>query len=352
MALDEAGSTGEDAGGPRGGGFDLQLATRAAWYYYVENMTQADIAKRLGINRVRVNRLLAQCLEDGIVQIRINTPLAACVALEERLRRRFGLAEAVVVPAPADELYIRQALAMAAGTLISDRIGQVGSIGIGWGRTLRMSLQFMQRRAQPGLKVVSLIGGLTRASVMNTYDTAAHMADLFGAVCFYIAGPAFTDSEATRDLFLAQPMLQDVVAEAKAVDLAVVSVGALGHNTTMQQLGLVSDAEIVSLRQAGAVGDLLAHWIDRDGKVVDHPINRRVLAIGPEDLRNVPSVVLVSGGLDKVEVIRAALRGGYVNMLVVDESTAAAVLAKADDGRADDARADEAPRTLAPAVGP
>ena len=37
-----------------------QLATRAAWLYFVAGLTQIEIGRKLGVNRIRVNRLLAQ----------------------------------------------------------------------------------------------------------------------------------------------------------------------------------------------------------------------------------------------------------------------------------------------------
>src|SRR5882757_4547594 len=81
---------------------DEQLMVRAAWLSYVGDLTQAQIAKRLGLNRIRVNRMLAQARDQGIVQIRINSKIANCVALEEGLRERFGLDQAIVVPSPPD----------------------------------------------------------------------------------------------------------------------------------------------------------------------------------------------------------------------------------------------------------
>ena len=83
-------------------GFDPeeQLATRAAWLYFVGSNTQAEIGKKLGLTRVRINRLLALAREQGLVQIKVTGRLADCVALEEQLKERFKLHHAVVVPTP------------------------------------------------------------------------------------------------------------------------------------------------------------------------------------------------------------------------------------------------------------
>lgn len=303
-----------------------QLITRAAWLSYVAGLTQAQIAKRLGLNRVRVNRMLAQARDQGIVQIRINSKLTECVALEERLRDRFGVTSANVVPTPSDKALVRQAIAVGAGAVLSEAIRDGMSIGMGWGRTLRLSLRSVAIRPVHDLSVVSLLGGLTRGSALNMFETASRLADLYSAECYYVAAPVFTDTEEMRDILLRQSVLEDAFDHARKVDVAFVSVGALGADATMTRLGLIGDDELASLRAAGAVGDLCAHWIDAKGQVVDHPLNRRVIALSPEDLRPIPTVILASGGPDKVPAIRAALALGIVDTIVTDERSAAAVL--------------------------
>lgn len=307
-----------------------QLATRAAWLYFVAGLTQAQIGKRLGINRTRVNRLLAQARDQGLVQINVTGKLASCVALEERLKAQFGLQDASVVPTPPDQNLIPQVIATAAGAALSARLKDGMSVGVGWGRTLRLSIQSIPRRTFSHLSVVSLMGGLTRGAAMNPYETASHLADIIDAQCYYVAAPALTDTELTRDLLMAQPMLREVFHRAESVDLAFVSVGELAHGNTMSRIGLVSRTDVDELLHAGAVGDICARWIDREGRVVDHPINSRVVAISQEQLARIPCVMIVAGGKAKTLALRGVLRSGIVGVVVTDEETAKAVLAMED----------------------
>lgn len=126
----------------------------------------------------------------------------------------------------------------------------------------------------------------------------------------------------TRDILRQQMMIRDVLERAGKLDCALVSVGGLGPESTMERLDLVSDADRKSLMDAGAVGDLLGHFIDADGMPVDHPLNRRVIAVDPKTLRDVPGVILASGGRSKRKAVRAALRGDYVDVLITDDDTA------------------------------
>ncbi len=304
-----------------------QQRTRIAWLYYVEGLTQSEIADRVGMSRVRVNRELAVCRERGIVQIRINAKLAPCVALERQLVQRFDLKDAVVVPTPGDPALLPAVIGAAAGQYVSDRLTAGMSIGVAWGRTLLGSLRAIERRPLDGFSVVSLIGGLTRAAAINTYETASRFADLFGAECYYLAAPTFTSTPESRNIFVEQSTIGDVLERAKRVDMALVSVGDLGPDSTVRRLALIGDDEVDSLVAAGAVGDCLAHFIDSKGGLVEHPINERVIGLAPSDLAAVPTSILASGGPAKEHVMRAAIDGGYLNVVITDEESARRLLA-------------------------
>lgn len=307
--------------------FDEPLATRAAWHYFVAGNTQALIGKKLGLSRIRVNRLLALAREQGWVQISVTGRIADCVALEEQLKTRFSLKDAVVMPTPADQNQLPQVIGAAAGQYLAARLKDGMSVGVGWGRTLRYSLQSLPRRSFKRFSVVSLIGGLTQASVVNPHETASHLADIVGAQCYYIAAPALTDSEATRDILLNQPMVRDVFERGSRVDLALLSVGELMGNNTIKQVGLISSDEAASLAAAGAVGDICVHWINAQGQVIDHPLNQRVVALPPARLQGIASVIIASGGPNKAAALSGALKAGYMNVLVTDEATARKLLA-------------------------
>src|SRR5260221_14521121 len=134
---------------------DEQQATRAAWLYFVAGLTQAQIGKKLGLNRIKVNRLLAQARDQGLVQINITGRLASCVALEERLKTQYDLQDAIVVPTPPNQDLIPRVIAAAAGGALASRLKDGMSVGVGWGRTLRLSIQTVPRLSLNHLSVGS-----------------------------------------------------------------------------------------------------------------------------------------------------------------------------------------------------
>ena len=302
-----------------GSGSEEIIMARASWYYYLEGLTQSEIAEKLGVHRTRVNRILAQARNRGIVQVRIESPVN--LSAERAIEKHFNLDQVVLVQTPSSQELIPESIATATGGVLSERLKSGMSIGVGWGRTLRLSARSMSRKHYDEISIVSLLGGLMRGSVMNTYETASHMADIYSAECFYIAAPAFADTVDMAELFRHQSSVKDAINRASNVDLALISVGALNENSTMSRLGLIDKNEILSLRKKGVVGDLCAQWINQNGEVLDHPLNRRVIAMPVDALKEIPTVLLASGGNDKVSVIYGALQKQCVNVLVTDEDT-------------------------------
>ncbi len=301
-----------------------RVRTRVTWYYYVGGLTQQEIADRLGLTRLKVNRIVGQARADGSVRIEVRTPLADCVALEEALKARYGLVEAVVVPSVGEDDQQR-VIGEAAAALLDRLIVGKQSIGVGWGRTLSATVRRLPSRKGSGLWVVALMGGLTRGSGTNTFEVSTELTRMLDAECHYMAAPIYCPSVESRATLLTHYGLADVMRRAREVDIALVSCGDLSPRSNLAATQIVAE-NAEGLRKAGAVGDMLATYFDADGQPVDHPLNQRVMALPLADLRSVPTTILASGGIHKVAVIRGALAARYVNHLVTDEAVAQALL--------------------------
>jgi DNA-binding transcriptional regulator LsrR (DeoR family) len=79
---------------------------------------------------------------------------------------------------------------------------------------------------------------------------------------------------------------------------------------------------VEQLKAVGAVGDIALHFFDGDGRAVEHEINDRIIGLDLEQIKKIPRVIGVAGGAEKVAVIRAALRGKIIDVLVTDDQTA------------------------------
>lgn len=302
--------------------FNDDLKTKVAWLYYMEGMTQDEISKTLQLSRSRVLRFLAISRQSGIVQIRVTSKLSQCVELERSLELKYGLEQAIVIPKPQDAAATQDIIGSVLGGYLSEIITENMTIGLGWGKTLSASLPSIEFRDQMGISILSMLGGLTRVSGINPSEFAWRLADRLSAECYLMAAPVFAPDAQTRNALLTHPGIQEIFRRAARLDLAIVSVGDLSPLSTIAEYFLLDREELSTLQAEGAVGDVLCRFIDADGNVINHTVNDRVVAVDPRDLRAARKLVLASGGWQKYEVIRGAMRLLKPHVLVTDELVA------------------------------
>jgi DNA-binding transcriptional regulator LsrR (DeoR family) len=295
---------------------------RAAWLYYEEGLTQATIARLMGVSRGRVIALLASARDQGVVQVHIAAQSRAQGDLEAALRERFGLAEAVVVPSPVDEAQVAAMVGHAVGEYVSRELRDGMTLGVGWGATLHMAQKSIASQPRTGVSVMSLLGSTTHSRAINPPAVARRMADAFRAECYQLTAPLFVSDEPVRDALWNEPALRDLRERARTLDIALASVGELGEEATLFRTGVLSQDDLDTLRATGAVGDLLCRFVDANGRIVDHPVNRRVMAIDLAMLRNARRIVIASGGRRKVAALHAAMHAVPVSALITDEAAA------------------------------
>lgn len=307
-----------------------RFLARVAWAYYTEGLTQEQVAQKLGATRLRVNQSLALARKRGLVRITFNTAFAACAELEEALTARYGLIQAYVAPAPQDARDVQMIVGAALGNLLSELLADpaIKRFGMSWGNTLNLATRFVAALERPDLEVMSVMGGLTRGSDLNSFEITTRLADLLGAQHSYFTAPLYAGSAQSRDTIMQLDVFREVLEKLRNVDAMAMAAGDLSQRSLLMRDGLPGDTTMEELLALGGVGDVLGTVIDAKGRPVDHPINERVIGIGLADLARIPNVILAAGGTHKVPVIRALLSLGHINTFVTDEATARDLLAQ------------------------
>jgi len=305
---------------------DAALMARICWFYFKEGQTQEGIAQRLGLTRKRVNRILNDARTSGFVQVTINDPIGACAELEARLIAAFGLRRAIVVPTPAAEVDVRSVVGAAAGQYVSDHLAPGASLGITWGGTINAAAQNIVRRQNRRNTVVLLCGGLARSTQINPYDNAAMFARALDAICYYVTAPMLAETADLRQMLVNSDPVREVLQMTRKLDMALLSAVDLSRESKALEYGVISREIWWSLRAAGAAGDVCGHYLDADGKPVDHPIANRTVNPPLDDLRAVPELVLAAGGAQKAPIIHGAIGAALCHVLITDEAAATALL--------------------------
>jgi DNA-binding transcriptional regulator LsrR (DeoR family) len=290
-------------------------------------MTQKDIADRLGISRSSVIRLLEEARRRAEVQIWIDMPPGDLADISTALEDRFGLERAIVVPGEGTAAETSRDVGSALGRFLSERIGEGMTVGVGWGRTLDASLMAFRPPRLDGVRVVSLLGGVVETKGLNPIDFAWRLAGALGGDCLLFPAPLIVDSAETKRRLLEECGLSRIAEVARDMDIAVVSCGDIGTSGTSLSQGFLSAEDYRGLVEAGAVCDTMCHFLNADGRSVDHPVQDRVMSVGLDVVARAKQIVLASGGRRRAAAIKATIARIGCHTLVTDEAAARALLA-------------------------
>jgi DNA-binding transcriptional regulator LsrR (DeoR family) len=302
-----------------------ELHVRAAWYYYKSEMTQEEIAKRLGVNRARVIKILEQCRREGIISFHVKSPETNCLELEKRLLEHWQLHDAFVVP-EVDASSINKNLGAACAQYIEMNLEKKEiMIGFGWGNTVSLALHYLSLMDHEKVALVTLSGGIT-AYLQNTYREKANPLFKFNSRFYIIPSPLLVSSSDTCRAILDEPEVGRIIQMAELANIAVVGIGPMSTDATFTQFGYITPQELDILRKQGGVGDILGQFYDINGNRLAVDFHDRLVAVKIENLKKMKHVIGVAGGAHKVDAIRGALRGKYIHSLITDEKTALRLL--------------------------
>jgi DNA-binding transcriptional regulator LsrR (DeoR family) len=307
---------------------DAKLLVKIAKAYYGDGLTQKEIGERLGLSRIKVSRLLRQARERHVVEIRIISSEDAVVDRERALEVCYGLDEVLIAePLSRDPQDVRAALGETAAQCLVRGLRGDEVVSLTWGNTLLAVVDALMNQDWPEMRVVQALGGLGRpdADVYGA-DLVHRMARSFGAKVRILPAPGIVASRAVRDALLSDPQIADTLALAAQADIALVGIGRPSPDSVVMQAQILTADEADELRRLGAVGDIGLRFFDANGRPVLHELDERIIGLTLDETRRLRRVIGVAGGQEKVEVIRAALRGGLIDVLVTDGRTAQMLL--------------------------
>lgn len=297
------------------------MLTRVARMYHEEGLPQREIAARLSLSQSRVSRQLRRAAELGIVRTTVVPPPEVHAELEDALRDAYRLRDAVVVDDDS-----MPALGAATASYLDATVAPGDRIGIAsWSATLMAAADAMSAPvAARASEVTQLVGGVGDPAVQfRATGLTARLADLTGARAVPLPAPGLLRSTELRDALVLDPAIAGVMASWNALTLALVGIGGLEPSGLLEQSGnAICAPEVEDLRARGAVGDICFRFFDDTGAAVESPLNARVLGIDAAQLWAIPRRIGVAGGRRKYLAIRAALRGGWINVLITDAAGA------------------------------
>ncbi len=304
---------------------EQKIMVKIATLYYHEGWTQEQISKKVGMSRPIISRLLQRAKEMGIVEVFIKDETVHTVELERQLEKKFGLEEAVVVPTShAQGHTMKSAVASAGAFYVAKKAKNINRLGISWGTTVAEFVKSYPYEKREDMHIVPLEGGMGRESIdIHANHLAYELAKKMQATCSYLYAPAIVDSEEVKNQFMEIDDIKTVLQEGAKTEMAIIGVGNPLEDSTLEKVGYLKVEDIASLKAAGAAGDVAFRFFGDNGRLVDHPFNERVVGINFECLKEIPTVVAIADGTHKIRSLKGILASGIINVLVIDEHSAA-----------------------------
>lgn len=301
------------------------LLADVASMYYLDNMTQREIADRIGTTPSNVSRMISESQSLGVVKITIDRPITYDSDLETLLVKTFGIECArVVMVDDRDSKHASRQVTVAGANLLKDILEPRNSVGITWGTTLRSVIEEFGDPIENGGTVIQLAGSV--GATEQEYDSVSlvqRLAKLLGARPIHLSAPFIVETPEVAQSLLSNSSNKLTRQLGSECDIVIVGIGSVTvGELTLFSSGYLSTEEIDRILAAGAVGEICGHPIDRTGKIVSPEFSSRVITIDLGTLRQLSIRIGIGARLNLVQPILAALRGGYVSHLVVDMMTA------------------------------
>lgn len=302
---------------------DNTFLYKIAVAYYSDQLTQAEIAKKYGLSRIKVSRLLQRAREMGIVEISIQSPGHGYADLERHLANIFGLDEVILASGESGSRDVLQSVGEAGAEYFSRIIQGNEIIGLTWGTTLAALVDNLHPSGAKDIRIVQMLGGLGSPELQtHSTDLVRRTAAVLGASGRILSAPGIVSSRDVKEGLLADPYIRETLELAASADVAFVGIGIASKGSLLLREGTKISATLVEkLKKQGAVGDISLCFFNDRGDIISDIIEEGIIGVTPDDLRTIPRVVGVAAGREKYRAIKGALNTGFLNVLITDLET-------------------------------
>jgi len=304
-----------------------RFLAKIASLYYLEGLTQQNIANKLNISRTKVSRHLTRARKEGIAEIKINYPVKDFSSLEYQIEKKYRISECIIAGTFESSEATIEAMSGSLNNLLSRILKDGSHIGIGWGGSLREMSKYINVMEKSDIKVIPMIGGLGKTGTgVHTNSVAKNIADRMNGISYMIHSPAVLDNREAKEIVEKDSNVSEIMEMSSKIDTAIIGISDLGMDSTLIKTDSFTSEDYKYLESLGVVGDVNLIFIDENGNHVPNKIDDRIVRVPLEGLKKIAHVIGVAFGKRKLKVLLGALRGQIINVLFTDEETAIEII--------------------------
>jgi deoxyribonucleoside regulator len=305
-----------------------ELMEFIAEMYYIQKKSQQEIANKLGMSRSNISKILQTCIDEEIVEFKINYRSSSKLTLEKSLMEKYKLKKVIISDYNAHGEINKINVGKCAGIYLDTIIQDGMLLGISWGTTLYYAVDNLSVSTTKCVDVIQMVGGLGAKRIdTDGQELAKRLSKIYNGNCYILQAPMIVNSKMLKDLLLQEPQIIEHFDLYKKIDIALIGLGSNKPNlSAVRKSGYITKSEAGQIIKKGAVSDICGHHVDIMGRPSITNISDRIIGITLEQLKNVPVIIGVAAGNEKKEAVLGALRGSYINVLVIDEMLAHNIL--------------------------
>ncbi|MEI3234606.1 MAG: sugar-binding domain-containing protein [Intestinibacter bartlettii] len=302
--------------------------------YYLKGLSQQQIADLTHQSRTNISRLLKICVEKGIVEFRIKKPSGKRVYTASQLEQTFNLKKAIVVPNGGTDEQLKKKSSHRSGGIskkyFKRRYFNRNKLGFD---CIRNRKNFSVNHKY-NIDVIQLLGGVnSKLRDADGQHILQSFASNFNGSGYILNAPFIVKNKEIKELLMDEPPIKDHFEKMTKTDIAILGIGNHTPQSSIYNSGYLTDEEMEMLKNDNAVTDICGYGIDIDGNPVETVTTNRIIGINLDTLKTIPIRMGCSSGINKTQAVLGALRGGYINVLVIDEETANVVMIEAINGK-------------------
>lgn len=301
-----------------------KLMTDIAKMYYLDGMSQEDIAKTLHMSRSNISRLLAKSIESGIVQISIHDSRCISPEVAHRIAKRWGLQEVLIVNSFSEPERTRRAIGEAAANFLMEHMSDRSILGISRGNLVYYTSRAVHAYRGSTVQVVQMMGCTANTSALqDSYMLTEAFARRLNGISHVMPVPLMCKTKQTRDLLLQEPLCKNVMEMYPSINIALLEIQPLNIRLSAQlRESWLTNADALQLSEVYAVAAVCGYYFDAIGASCNTGINNRICAIDYNLLKTLPMRIGLALDKNMLEPTLAILRSKLLTNLIIDESLA------------------------------
>ena len=302
-----------------------RLATEIAKMYYLEDLSQDEISKKVQMSRANVSRILRKCVENGVVEIVIHDTETLRPELAQKIKMHYGLVDVIIAPTTTERDRNYRIIGERLAQYLMHILKNGMLLGVAKGRVSYYAARTIENRINIHADVIQLQGA---TSIKSTSDEGQRLVSAFATKlngrAFVLNAPIIVRSRKIKDGLIQSDIIGQIMQKYANVDVAVFDIEMPALNAVgMQRNTWLSHADILQLRELNAVSCVCGRFYDINGVSCSVGLHDRILAVDSEILKNIPLTIGVAAGEHMYETVLSTLRSGLVKVLLIDERLSA-----------------------------